>query len=119
MIEVSNLVKRFGPVLAVDNVSFQVPANAVVGFLGPNGAGKTTTMRMLAGLLSPTSGTARIAGFDCLNDSLAVCKILGYILLHVKHAQGRAALASRLKRADDHILYGLLKQRRTVDDHCI
>ena len=48
-----------------------------------------------------------------------IFKILGYILLHVKHAQGRAALASRLKRADDHILYGVLEQRRTVDDHCI
>ncbi len=79
MIEVSNLVKRFGAVLAVDDVIFQVPANAIVGFLGANGAGKTTTMRMLAGLLSPTSGTARIAGYDCLSDSLEVCKILGYM----------------------------------------
>ena len=79
MIEVSNLVKRFGQVLAVDDVSFCVPANAVVGFLGANGAGKSTTMRMLAGLLSPTSGKARIAGYDCLSDSLEVCKILGYM----------------------------------------
>ena len=79
MIEVSNLVKRFGPVLAVDGVSFGVPANSVVGFLGANGAGKTTTLRMLAGLLSPTSGTARVGGYDCLSDSLEVCKILGYM----------------------------------------
>ena len=79
MIEVSNLVKRFGPVLAVDDVSFHVPAKAIVGFLGANGAGKTTAMRMLAGLLSPTSGTARIAGYDCLSESLEVCKILGYM----------------------------------------
>lgn len=79
MIEVSNLAKRFGPVLAVDDISFHVPANAVVGFLGANGAGKSTTMRMLAGLLSPTSGWARIASYDCLSESLQVCKILGYM----------------------------------------
>ncbi len=79
MIEVSNLVKRFGPVLAVDDVSFHVRANTIVGFLGANAAGKTTAMRMLAGLLSPTSGTARIAGYDCLSESLEVCKILGYM----------------------------------------
>ena len=79
MLEVSNLVKRFGAVLAVDDVSFHVPAKAIVGFLGANAAGKTTTMRMLAGLLSPTSGTARIAGYDCLSQSIEVCKILGYM----------------------------------------
>ena len=79
MIEVSNLTKRFGPVLAVDEISFHVPARTIVGFLGANGAGKTTTLRMLAGLLTPTSGTARIGGHDCLSDSLAVRKILGYM----------------------------------------
>ena len=79
MIEVSKLTKSFGPVLAVDDISFEVPARTVVGFLGANGAGKTTTLRMLAGLLTPTSGTARIGGFDCLSESLEVCKILGYM----------------------------------------
>ena len=79
MIEVSNLSKRFGAVLAVDDISFEVPERTIVGFLGANGAGKTTTLRMLAGLLTPTSGRARIAGHDCLSDSLEVCKILGYM----------------------------------------
>ena len=79
MIEVSNLTKRFGQVLAVDGISFQVPAKTIVGFLGANGAGKTTTLRMLAGLLTPTSGTAKIGGHDCLSDSLAVRTILGYM----------------------------------------
>ena len=79
MIEVSNLTKRFGQVLAVDEISFQVPARTIVGFLGANGAGKTTTLRMLAGLLTPTSGTAKIAGHDCLTDSLAVRRILGFM----------------------------------------
>ena len=79
MIEVVNLTKRFGAVLAADEVSFHVPAKTIVGFLGANGAGKTTTLRMLAGLLTPTSGTAKIGGHDCLTDSLAVRKILGYM----------------------------------------
>src|ERR1700724_596735 len=68
MIEVENLTRRFetpggGEVLAVDNVSFSVTAGEVYGLLGPNGAGKTTTLRMLLGLLRPTSGQASIAGF--------------------------------------------------------
>lgn len=79
MIEVAHLTKRFGSVLAVDEVSFHVPPRTVVGFLGANGAGKTTTLRMLAGLLTPSSGTARIGGFDCLSESLEVCRILGYM----------------------------------------
>jgi ABC-2 type transport system ATP-binding protein len=61
-IEIRGLTKRFGPVLAVDRLSFQVAAGAVTGFLGPNGAGKTTTLRMLLGLVAPTEGTATING---------------------------------------------------------
>jgi ABC-2 type transport system ATP-binding protein len=62
VIEVRGLTKRFGPVLAVDRLSFQVEAGEVVGFLGPNGAGKTTTLRMLLGLVRPDAGTATING---------------------------------------------------------
>src|SRR3954469_24902096 len=61
-IEVNGLTKRFGDLLAVDDLSFTVPEGTVTGFLGPNGAGKTTTLRMLLGLIRPTSGTATIAG---------------------------------------------------------
>ncbi|MDW8479897.1 MAG: ATP-binding cassette domain-containing protein [Xanthomonadales bacterium] len=64
MIEVQALSKRYGEILAVDGVSFRVGSGEVLGFLGPNGAGKTTTMRMIAGFLTPTSGSARVCGFD-------------------------------------------------------
>jgi ABC-2 type transport system ATP-binding protein len=61
-ISVQGLTKRFGDVLAVDQLDFRVDPGTVVGFLGPNGAGKTTTLRMLLGLVTPTAGTATIAG---------------------------------------------------------
>ena len=63
-IEVSGLTKRFGPVLAVDDLSFTADEGRVVGFLGPNGAGKTTTLRMLLGLVNPTAGRATVLGSD-------------------------------------------------------
>jgi ABC-2 type transport system ATP-binding protein len=61
-IEIDGLTKRFGSVVAVDDLGFRVPEGAVTGLLGPNGAGKTTTLRMLLGLVSPTAGTATIGG---------------------------------------------------------
>jgi ABC-2 type transport system ATP-binding protein len=65
-IEAIDLVKRFGEKPAVDGVSFTVPPGTVLGLLGPNGAGKTTTVRMMTTLTEPTSGTARVAGYDVL-----------------------------------------------------
>jgi ABC-2 type transport system ATP-binding protein len=79
MIEVRDLTKYFGQVLAVDHVSFRVDKGEVVGFLGPNGAGKTTTMRILTTFLPATVGTAKIAGFDIMNESMAVRQNLGYL----------------------------------------
>jgi len=79
MIEVQNLTKWYGSVLAVDNLSFHVDKDTVVGLLGPNGAGKTTAMRMLTCYLPPTSGTARIAGYDVLVDSMAIRRRVGYM----------------------------------------
>ena len=64
MIEVQDLTKSYGPVTAVDHVSFTVNKGEILGFLGPNGAGKTTTMRILTGYMPATSGTARVGGFD-------------------------------------------------------
>jgi ABC-2 type transport system ATP-binding protein len=61
-IEIRDLTKRYGPVAAVDRLSFSVPRGSVTGFLGPNGAGKTTTMRVLLGLAAPTSGEAHVLG---------------------------------------------------------
>jgi ABC-2 type transport system ATP-binding protein len=68
-IAVKDLTRRFGTFTAVDHVTFDVKAGEVFGFLGANGAGKTTAMRMLIGLLNPTSGTARVAGFDVDTES--------------------------------------------------
>ncbi|MGP8156757.1 MAG: ABC transporter ATP-binding protein [Candidatus Acidiferrales bacterium] len=78
-VEVKDLTKSFGPVAAVDGVSFSVNKGEILGFLGPNGAGKTTTMRILAGYMPATSGTAAIAGFDVFNDSLEVRRRIGYL----------------------------------------
>ena len=68
-----------GAFTAVDNLSFQVRRGEVLGFLGPNGAGKSTTMRMLAGFMTPTAGTARIQGHDVRTDSVAARRVLGFL----------------------------------------
>ena len=75
MIEARGLTKRYGDVLALDDVSFEVGAGEVVGFLGPNGAGKTTTMRILTGFLPASDGTARIAGYD-IHESPREARVL-------------------------------------------
>ncbi len=79
MIEVENLSKAYGASRAVDSVSFKVGKGEILGFLGPNGAGKTTTMRVLTCFMAPTGGTARIAGFDILKNSLDVRRNIGYL----------------------------------------
>jgi ABC-2 type transport system ATP-binding protein len=79
MIDVKHLTKRYGWVLAVDNISFHVDKGMIVGFLGPNGAGKSTTMRLLTGYLAPSAGVARIAGHDMSTDRLAGSACLGYL----------------------------------------
>jgi ABC-2 type transport system ATP-binding protein len=79
MIEVTELTKSFGPLLAVDHVSFTVQEGDVMGFLGPNGAGKTTTMRMLSCFLRPDEGTATVNGHDINEDPVAVRLELGYL----------------------------------------
>ncbi len=80
MIEVAHLVRRFGSVLAVDDLSFSLEKGEVVGFLGPNGAGKTTTMRILTGFLPATSAERlTVAGFDVLRQSMEVRKRIGYL----------------------------------------
>ena len=79
MIEVDHISKYFGPIPAVRDVSFCVSPGEILGFLGPNGAGKTTTMRILTGFYPPTHGSARVAGLDVFEDSLAVRKKIGYL----------------------------------------
>ena len=79
MIEAIGLRKQFGPFLAVQDVSFEIPRGQVVAFLGPNGAGKSTTMRLLTGFMAPTRGVARIAGIDVQEDRIAAAEHLGYL----------------------------------------
>ena len=79
MIAVRHLTKRFGPMTAVDDVSFTVSRGEVLGFLGPNGAGKSTTMKMITGFLAPTSGTAVVAGHDIVADPIAAKRHIGYL----------------------------------------
>jgi ABC-2 type transport system ATP-binding protein len=79
MIEVSHLVKSYRELKAVQDISFKVEKGEILGFLGPNGAGKTTTMRMLTGVMPPTSGTAKIAGFDVFEQPMEVKRRIGYL----------------------------------------
>ena len=79
MIAVQDLTKYYGLHPAISRLSFEVARGEIVGFLGPNGAGKTTTLKILAGFLSPTSGKAFINGHDCVTESLAVRRSLGYL----------------------------------------
>ena len=79
MITVKELTRRYARTVAVNQISFSVDKGQIVGFLGPNGAGKTTTMRMLTCFLPPTSGTATVAGFDVLEQSLEVRRRIGYL----------------------------------------
>jgi len=79
MIEVSKLVKRYGPERAVDEISFEVKKGEVLGFLGPNGAGKSTTMKVITCYLPPTDGTVRVDGLDVRTDPVAVRQRIGYL----------------------------------------
>jgi len=79
MIQVEGLTKNYGSRRAIDNLTFQADAHEIVGFLGPNGAGKTTTMRILSGYMPPSSGKARVAGFDIMEQSLEVRRRVGYL----------------------------------------
>ncbi len=79
MIQVNGLTKDYGARRAIDNLSFDAEQGEIVGFLGPNGAGKTTTMRILTGYMPPTEGTATVAGYDIIEESLEVRKRVGYL----------------------------------------
>jgi len=79
MIQVDDLTKFFGPVLAVSHINFRVSQGEIVGFLGPNGAGKTTTMRILTTFMPATSGVAKVAGFDVMTQSMDVRRNIGYL----------------------------------------
>jgi len=115
LIAAKHLSRRFGGLLALDDVSFEIGRGEVVGFLGPNGAGKTTAMRILTGYLPATSGSASVAGFDVLARGLEVRKRIGYlpesVPLYREHRVGEMlAFHARL-----HRMRGLDRRRRIVE----
>lgn len=79
LLKVKHLTKKFGPLTAVDDISFNVNKGEVLGFLGPNGAGKSTTMKMITGFLTPSSGSAIVCGNDIHNEPIKVKKSIGYL----------------------------------------
>jgi len=79
MIETSQLTKRYGDLTAVDGISFKVETGQVLGFLGPNGAGKSTTMKMIAGFLAPSAGSATVCGYDVENQPIEAKRAVGYL----------------------------------------
>jgi sodium transport system ATP-binding protein len=103
LIEVTELAKHFGAVHAVRQVTFRAPDGAITGLLGPNGAGKTTTLRMIATLVAPTHGTARVDGIDCNADPLAVRARIGVL----SDARG---LYARLTARENIRYYGALRR---------
>jgi ABC-2 type transport system ATP-binding protein len=129
MIEIRNLTKRFGPITAVDDLSFRVDPGEVLGFLGPNGAGKSTTMKMVTGFLPPTSGDISVCSHDVLTDPAAAQARIGYLpegaplypdmtprqmIRFVGRARGMsgARIAERMKAVTDLVhLESVLDQR--------
>jgi ABC-2 type transport system ATP-binding protein len=79
MIEIKQLTKSFGDLVAVDHVTLTIPGGQICGYLGPNGAGKTTTIQLLAGMTTPDEGTSKVAGFDVVEDPIEVKKRIGYV----------------------------------------
>ena len=103
MIEVRNVTRTFGDLVAVNDVSFSVADGECVGFLGPNGAGKSTTLRMISGVFPPTHGSVRVAGCDVVRDSIRARAALGYFPEHAPYygelsVEGYLAFAARAKR---------------------
>src|SRR5580698_7896728 len=78
-ISTDHLTRRFGKFTAVDEISFEIPYGSIFGFLGANGAGKSTTIRMLCGILSPTSGTGKVGGFDVQTQPEQIKDVIGYV----------------------------------------
>jgi len=115
MIETSDLTKRYGPFTAVDGISFKVEPGQVLGFLGPNGAGKSTTMKMIAGFLAPTAGSAKVCGYDVESQPIEAKRALGY-LPEGAPSYGEMTPRSFLEFVAD--LRGLVGERRKqrIDD---
>jgi len=98
-ISADKLTKRFGKFTAVDEISFEIPYGSIFGFLGANGAGKSTTIRMLCGILAPTSGNGKVGGFDVQTEPEGIKTVIGYV-------SQRFSLYSDLTVAENLIFYG-------------
>jgi ABC-2 type transport system ATP-binding protein len=109
-IHVIGLTKQYGNVIAVHDVSFEVTRGEIFGLLGPNGAGKTTTIRMITGLTKPTTGTAKVAGRDCVRESLAVKQRIG-VVSEVSNLYNEMSAWDNLMFVGE--LYGVDKAART------
>lgn len=114
MIEVKELRRSFGPIVAVDGISFEVKKGEVLGLIGPNGAGKTTAMRMLACFITPDSGTASVCGYDILREPVQVRHSLGY-LAENSPAYGEMTVGGFLKFVCDARQIHGSKRRRALD----
>jgi ABC-2 type transport system ATP-binding protein len=115
MIEVQGLTKHYGVIAAISDVSFSVKRGEIVGFLGPNGAGKTTTMRILAGFMPATQGTATVAGYDVFTQSLEVRRRIGYLPENVP-LYSEMGVASYLDFVAEVKGVGRAERRRRVAD---
>ncbi|HVU10906.1 MAG TPA: ABC transporter ATP-binding protein [Phototrophicaceae bacterium] len=113
MIEVENLVKKYGEVTAVNGISFTAQSGQVTGFLGPNGAGKTTTMRMLTGFTPPTSGKAIVADYDVFDKSIEVRRRVGYLPENVPLYRDMTARAYLMYVAE---IRGIKNRRARADE---
>ena len=125
MIETTQLEKKFGSNRVLKSVSLRVEPGEIVGLLGPNGAGKTTTVRILTGLLKPSSGTARVCGFDVMDEPIEVKKRIGYVpetgaLYETLTAREYLNLAAKIYRMDvevaDMRIESFLRLFRLLDD---
>jgi ABC-2 type transport system ATP-binding protein len=114
MIDVKQLRRSFGPIVAVDGISFTAKKGDVVGFLGPNGAGKSTAMKMLACFLAPDSGTATLCGHDILTDPVGVRRCLGYLAENAP-AYNEMTVAGFLKFVCDARRISASQRRQALD----
>lgn len=115
MIEVNQLTKRYGPLTAVDRISFRVEPGEVLGFLGPNGAGKSTTMKMIAGFLAPSAGSVSVCGFDVGEQPMAAKASMGYLPEGAPSYGEMTVLAFLDFIADVRELAGTNRKRRQDD----
>ncbi len=121
MIEVEGLTKHYGPVAAIEDVTFSVGKGEIMGFLGPNGAGKTTTMRILSCYMPATRGRARVAGYDVFTESLEVRKRIGYLPENIP-LYGDLTVSSYLDFVAEVKGVGRSERRRRVAEvmeHCL